>query len=304
MAHPSNPMSITLKDAPEMEYTRLGTTGLKVSRICLGMMSFGSKSWQPWVLEEDQAMPIIKAAYNRGVNFWDTANIYSLGKSEEITGKAWRAFAPSREHVVIATKLYSPLEVGKNTPFGRVVDFSAGGHVNNQGLSRKHIMASVEASLKRLQTDYIDLYQIHRFDYDTPLSETMLALHDLVRAGKVRYIGASSMYAWQFAKAQEIARTNGWTPFSSMQNFYNLVYREEEREMIPLCLDQGVGLMPWSPLARGFLTGRQKSLRSETDRFSKAFQHPNDNAILERVKEVASQLKVTPAQVCISQWLH
>lgn len=221
-----------------MDYVRLGQTGLKVSRICLGCMSYGAKKWQPWVLEEADAMPFFQRAIEVGINFFDTANVYSRGVSEEITGKALKEYA-KREDVVIATKVRGQMGDG----------------ANDQGLSRKHIMDQIDASLKRLGTDYVDLYQIHRFDYETPIEETMAALDDIVRAGKARYIGASSMYAWQFAKMQSVAEQNGLTKFVSMQPQYNLVYREEEREMLPLCKDQGVGVIPWSPLARGFLAG-------------------------------------------------
>src|SRR5438876_7683048 len=222
-----------------MEYVRFGSTGLKVSRICLGCMSYGrpTERW-PWALDEEQSRPFIKRALELGINFFDTANVYSNGASEEVVGKALRDFA-SRDMVLIATKLY----------------FDMGPGPNDRGLSRKHILSSIDASLKRLGTDYVDLYQIHRFDYETPIEETLEALNDVVRAGKARYIGASSMYAWQFAKMLAASRAHGWTPFVSMQPQYNLVYREEEREMLPLCKDQGVGVIPWSPLARGFLAG-------------------------------------------------
>ncbi|CAF4286206.1 unnamed protein product, partial [Adineta steineri] len=223
-----------------MPYVRLGNSGMQVSRICLGMMTYGTPKWHEWVLEEEQSRPFIKRALEMGINFFDTADVYSLGVSEEITGRALNDMA-IREEIVVATKVNFPTADGPN----------------RKGLSRKHIFDACDASLKRLNMDYIDLYQIHRFDKDTPIEETMEALNDLVRSGKVRYIGASSMYAWQFAKAQHIAEKNGWTKFISMQNHYNLVYREEEREMIPLCLDQGVGLIPWSPLARGFLIGNR-----------------------------------------------
>src|SRR5690348_146552 len=223
----------------EMEYTRLGKSGLKVSRIGLGMMSYGDRSERAWHLDESGAAPIVCRAAEAGVNFFDTADMYSNGESEEITGRLLDRFFARRDDYVLATKVYFPTGAG----------------ANDRGLSRKHIMSAVEASLRRLGTDYIDLYQIHRFDCDTPLEETMTALHDVVRAGKARYIGASSMYAWQFAKAQHVADAIGGTRFISMQNHYNLVYREEEREMNPLCLDQGVGVIPWSPLARGLLAG-------------------------------------------------
>ncbi|MGQ0600282.1 MAG: aldo/keto reductase, partial [Anaerolineales bacterium] len=216
-----------------MEYINLGNTGLKVSRICLGMMTYGSKQWRDWVLDETESRPFIQRALELGINFFDTANVYSLGVSETITGHALRDFA-KRDEVVIATKVHGTM----------------GPKPNQGGLSRKHIFDSIDASLKRLSTDYVDLYQIHRWDKETPIEETLEALHDVVKAGKARYIGASSMYAWQFAKALHIAGQRGWTRFVSMQNHYNLVYREEEREMISLCRAEGIGIIPWSPLAR------------------------------------------------------
>jgi len=223
-----------------MQYLPLGNTGLKVSRICLGMMTYGSKQWRDWVLDEEESRPFIKRALELGLNFFDTANVYSLGVSEEITGRALRDFA-RRDEVVIATKVHGTM----------------GPKPNQGGLSRKHIFDAIDASLRRLGTDYVDLYQIHRWDKETPIEETLEALHDVVKAGKARYIGASSMYAWQFAKALHLAERRGWTRFVSMQNHYNLVYREEEREMNPLCRTEGVGLIPWSPLARGFLAGNR-----------------------------------------------
>ena len=223
-----------------MQYVNLGSTGLKVSRICLGMMTYGTSQWRDWVLDEDDSRPFVQRALELGINFFDTADIYSVGVSEEVTGRALRDFAV-RDEVIIATKVFNPMS----------------GDVNARGLSRKHIMDAIDNSLRRLGTDYVDLYQIHRWDSTTPIEETMEALHDVVKAGKARYIGASSMYAWQFAKAQYTADQHGWTRFVTMQNHYNLVYREEEREMIPFCLDQGVGLIPWSPLARGFLAGNR-----------------------------------------------
>src|SRR5919204_1782674 len=221
-----------------MEYARLGSTGMKVSRICLGCMGFGdAERWvHKWVLNEEDSRPIIKKALELGINFFDTANVYSIGKSEEILGRALKDFA-NRDEVVIATKVHGKMREGPN----------------GAGLSRKAILSEIDHSLARLGTDYVDLYQIHRWDYDTPIEETLEALHDLVKAGKTRYIGASSMFAWQFAKAQHVAERNGWTRFVSMQNHLNLIYREEEREMLPLCADQGVGVIPWSPLARGML---------------------------------------------------
>src|SRR5512136_516272 len=223
-----------------MEYTRLGSAGLKVSRICLGCMGFGDATrWvHQWVLNEENSRPVIQKAIELGINFFDTANVYSIGKSEEILGRALKDFA-KRDEVVIATKVRGRMHDGPN----------------GEGLSRKAILSEIDNSLKRLGTDYVDLYQIHRWDYDTPIEETMEALHDVVKAGKARYIGASSMFAWQFAKAQHVAERNGWTRFVSMQNHYNLMYREEEREMLPLCADQGVAVLPYSPLARGMLAG-------------------------------------------------
>src|SRR5580693_5679616 len=217
-----------------MEYVNLGSTGLRVSRVCLGMMSFGNNSDRPWVLDDDAAEPIVRAAADGGVTFFDTADVYSAGASEVTTGRLLGKMF-RRDDVVVATKVFSPTGPGENS----------------RGLSRKHIVSGIDASLERLDMDYVDLYQIHRWDYQTPVEETMEALHDVVRAGKARYIGASSMFAWQFAKAQHAADDHGWTRFVSMQNHYNLIYREEEREMIPQCIDQGVGVIPWSPLARG-----------------------------------------------------
>src|SRR5688500_1793335 len=223
-----------------MEYVSLGRTGLKVSRICLGMMTYGTPKWRPWVLDETASRPFIQRAIERGINFFDTADMYSLGVSEEVTGRAVKDFA-RRDDVVIATKVFNPMGPGPN----------------DRGLSRKHVLASIDGSLRRLGTDYVDLYQIHRWDPETPIEETLSALHDIVRAGKARYIGASSMFAWQFARSLDLADRHGWTRFVSMQNHYNLVYREEEREMLPLCRDEGVGVIPWSPLARGFLAGNR-----------------------------------------------
>ncbi|MFD1046595.1 aldo/keto reductase [Kibdelosporangium lantanae] len=232
-----------------MRYIRLGSTGMRVSRVCLGMMSYGDSATRAWHLDEEAAEPIVRAAVDAGVTFFDTADMYSVGASEEITGRLLARLFPKRDDYVLATKVYFPMGEGPN----------------DKGLSRKHIMASIDDSLRRLGTDHVDLYQIHRFDYDTPLDETMEALNDVVRAGKARYIGASSMYAWQFAKAQRIAERNGWARFVSMQNHYNLIYREEEREMIPLCQDEGVGVIPWSPLARGRLARSGQTVRATSD---------------------------------------
>lgn len=276
-----------------MDYVNLGRSGLKVSRICLGAMSFGDPGWRDWVLPEEESRPIIRRALELGISFFDTADMYSRGVSEEVLGRALRDFA-RREEVVIATKVYFPIGEGPN----------------ERGLSRKHILDAVDASLRRLGTDYIDLYQIHRWDPETPIEETLETLHDLVRAGKVRYIGASSMYAWQFARALYLADRHGWTRFISMQNHYNLVYREEEREMIPLCLAEGVGLIPWSPLARGFLAGTRDrqgggTKRAESDAFAREmYFRDNDFEILERVQDLARRRGVTPAQVALAWLLH
>ena len=238
-----------------MQYVRLGQTGLQVSRICLGMMTYGTPKWRPWVLDEAASRPLVKHAIDLGINFFDTADMYSAGESEVLTGKFIKAYG-KREEVVVATKVYFPVEMEFR---GGATDAKPLTRPNMEGLSRKRIFHAVDASLKRLGTDYIDLYQIHRLDTQTPIEETMEALHDVVKAGKVRYLGASSMWAWQFAKAQQVAKDHGWTRFVSMQNHYNLAYREEEREMLPLCRDQGVAVIPWSPLARGFLAGNRQS---------------------------------------------
>jgi aryl-alcohol dehydrogenase-like predicted oxidoreductase len=248
-----------------MKYTRLGSTGLSVSRLCLGMMTYGTPAWRPWILDEAASRPLVKRAIELGINFFDTADTYSAGESEVLTGRFIAEFC-RRDEVVIATKVFFPvtMETRQGQPAGtdRLPP-------NTHGLSRKRIFHAIDASLKRLGTDYVDLYQIHRFDPRTPIEETMEALHDVVKAGKARYIGASSMWAWQFAKAQQVAKENGWTRFVSMQNHYNLVYREEEREMLPLCRDQGIAVIPWSPLARGFLAGnrvREDKSAGETSR--------------------------------------
>ncbi|MGD0746940.1 MAG: aldo/keto reductase [Acidimicrobiales bacterium] len=275
-----------------MNYTNLGTSGLRVSRICLGMMGFGNESERAWVIDEEAAEPIVRAAVEGGVTFFDTADTYSGGASEVATGRLVPKYL-SRDEVVIATKVFMPVTPGEN-----------GG-----GLGRKHILSGIDASLKRLDMDYVDLYQIHRWDPRTPIEETMGALHDVVRAGKARYIGASSMFAWQFAKAQHTAETHGWTKFVSMQNHYNLIYREEEREMIPLCLDQGVGCIPWSPLARGVLAGNRTreggrhTTRSSTDPFTDyLYDQPTDFDVVDAVVEVAAARDVAPAQVALA-WL-
>ncbi len=278
-----------------MEYVNLGKTGLKVSRICLGMMSYGTPEWRDWVLDEAAARPFIKRAIELGINFFDTADMYSLGVSEEVTGKLLKEFTTSREEVVLATKVYFPIGKGPN-----------GG-----GLSRKHIMEGIDNSLRRLGTDYVDLYQIHRWDYDTPIEETMEALHDVVKAGKALYIGASSMYAWQFAKAQYTVDLHGWTRFSAMQNHMNAVYREEEREMLPLCRDQGVGVIPWSPLARGFLAGNRKrdsddpTTRAKSDDFAKGmYYESHDFDVVDAVVAIAEEKGFSPAQIALAWLLH
>ena len=277
-----------------MNYTNLGTSGLRVSRICLGMMGFGSGSDRPWVIDEDAAEPIVKAAVEGGVTFFDTADAYSAGASEVATGKLVPKYL-SRDEAVVATKVFMPVTPGEN-----------GG-----GLGRKHILSGIDASLRRLNMDYVDLYQIHRWDPRTPIEETMEALNDVVRAGKARYIGASSMFAWQFAKAQHTAERNGWARFVSMQNHYNLIYREEEREMIPLCRDQGVGCIPWSPLARGVLAGTRtrdgarNTTRSSTDPFTDyLYAQPTDFDVVEAVDGVAQARGVPSAQVALAWLLH
>jgi 1-deoxyxylulose-5-phosphate synthase len=275
-----------------VKYVNLGKTGLRVSRVCLGMMSYGNDSDRAWVLDEDGAEPIVKAAVDGGITFFDTADVYSAGASEVATGRLLSKYF-SRDQVVVATKVHGAMGQGEN----------------DRGLSRKHILAGIDASLRRLNMDYVDLYQIHRWDPGTPIEETMEALHDVVRAGKARYIGASSMFAWQFAKAQYTADARGWTRFSSMQNHYNLLYREEEREMIPQCIDQGVGIIPWSPLARGVLagnrtrSGERHTTRAGTDRFSDSlYSMTGDFDVVDRVAAVASARGVPPAQVALA-WL-
>ena len=274
-----------------MNYVNLGKTGLKVSRICLGCMTYGSSKWRPWVLDEEQSRPYIARAIEKGINFFDTANMYSEGASEEVLGRALRDFA-RRDEVVIATKLFNPM---RSDPNGR-------------GLSRKAVFTEIDHSLRRLGTDYIDLYQTHRWDYSTPIEETMEALHDVVKAGKARYIGASSMFAWQFAKALYTADLHGWTRFVSMQNHYNLVYREEEREMLPLCADQGIGVIPWSPLARGFLAGNRnrqggETTRAQSDDFAKhLYFREDDFAVADRLTELAKARGVSNMEVALA-WM-
>jgi aryl-alcohol dehydrogenase-like predicted oxidoreductase len=277
-----------------MDYVRLGSAGLKVSRLCLGAMTYGDPGWRSWVLGEDASRPFVKRALERGITFFDTADFYSLGKSEEVLGRALRDFA-SRDAVVIATKAFYPMS----------------GDPNDRGLSRKHLMSAIDTSLRRLGTDYVDLYQIHRWDVETPIEETLRALHDIVRSGKARYIGASSTMSWQFAKALYLADRHGWTRFVSMQNHYNLVYREEEREMIPLCIEEGIGVIPWSPLARGFLAGNRKrgsrsaTPREESDSYGHGLYYADaDYDVADRVVEVARERGVAPAQIALAWLLH
>lgn len=270
-----------------MEYVRFGTTGLKVSKLCLGCMTYGTPDWRPWVLDEAASRPFIREAVDAGINFFDTADMYSLGRSEEILGRALRDFT-RREDVVIATKVFYPMS---DKP-------------NDRGLSRKHIMASIDASLERLGTDYVDLYIVHRFDPETPIEETLDALDDVVRSGKARYLGASSMFAWQFMKLLAAQRSAGLAPFVSMQNHYNLAYREEEREMLPLCREEGIAVTPWSPLARGLLAGTRQgdTRRAATDNLASAWydQRDMEDAIVAAVAQVAQQRGVTPAQVAMA----
>ncbi len=272
-----------------MQYVNLGKSGLKVSRLCLGMMTYGSKKWREWILDENEAKPFIKRALDAGINFFDTADVYSTGESERITGNLLKD--SKRENLVIATKVHGQMS----------------GDPNDRGLSRKHIMDSIDNSLKRLQMDYVDLYQIHRWDPNVPIEETLEALNDVVRAGKARYIGASSMFTWQFMKALHVSEMNGWAKFISMQNHYNLVYREEEREMIPLCEDQGIGLIPWSPMARGFFAGNRKrggggeTSRAQADPFAnELYFRDEDFVIAERAAEVAKSHNATASQVALA----
>jgi len=276
-----------------LQYVNLGSTGLKVSRLCLGTMTYGSKKWREWILEEEESKPYFRRALEAGINFFDTADVYSLGVSEEITGRALKEFGPSRDKVIIATKVFSVM----------------GEDPNQQGLSRKHIFHAIDDSLRRLGTDYVDLYQIHRFDYNTPIEETLEALDDVVRAGKALYIGASSMFAWRLQKMLHASDTLGLSRFVTMQNHYNLVYREEEREMIPLCKDQGIGIIPWSPLARGFLAGnrsrqdRGETLRAKTDAFAhEMYYRDSDFTIVDRVAEIAKKRGVSNAQIALA-WM-
>jgi aryl-alcohol dehydrogenase-like predicted oxidoreductase len=274
-----------------MQYTRLGSTGLKVSRICLGAMTYGSKKWREWVLEEPESRPFIQRALELGINFFDTADMYSLGVSEEILGRALKDFGPSRDRVAIATKVFNPM----------------GDDPNQRGLSRKHIMHSIDDSLRRLGTDYVDLYQIHRFDYETPIEETIEALDEVVKMGKALYLGASSMYAWQFAKLLYKADEMGCARFATMQNHYNLIYREEEREMLPLCREEGIGVIPWSPLARGFVMGNRRredhgdTVRAKTDTYAQGlYYQQSDFDVVDRITEVAKQRGISNAQVALA----
>jgi aryl-alcohol dehydrogenase-like predicted oxidoreductase len=275
-----------------MEYARLGRTGLEVSRLALGCMTYGDPGWRPWILDEAAARPHFQRAFELGINFFDTADMYSRGKSEEVTGRLLREMA-KRDDYVLATKVFFPVEKGPN----------------RSGLSRKHVLAACDASLKRLGTDFIDLYQIHRWDPETPAEEALEALDSLVRAGKVRYLGASSMAAWEFSRALYVAGERGWQRFVAMQNHYNLVYREEEREMIPLCIQEGVGLVPWSPLARGFLAGsrsregKKETARAQSDEFAdKMYFQPEDFDVLDAVLAVARLRDRKPAQIALA-WL-
>ncbi|MBV8641035.1 MAG: aldo/keto reductase [Verrucomicrobia bacterium] len=274
-----------------MEYVSLGNTGLKVSRICLGCMSYGSAKWRDWVLEESESIPFFRQALDAGINFFDTADMYSSGASEEVTGRALKKLGARREQIAIATKVYNPMG---DTP-------------NERGTSKKHIRHGIDASLKRLGVDYVDLYQIHRFDSTTPMEETLEALTDVINQGKALYIGASSMYAWQFAKLLHLADQNGYARFVTMQNHYNLVYREEEREMNPLCRAEGVGLIPWSPLARGFLAGNRRAedkgetVRAKTDEYAHGlYYQAGDFQVVERVTEIAKKREVANAQIALA----
>jgi len=276
-----------------MEYVNLGSTGLKVSRICLGCMTYGSRKWREWVLEEAESRPLIRQAIEAGINFFDTADMYSVGGSEEVLGRALKEFGPPRDRLVIATKVFNPM----------------GDDPNQCGLSRKHIHHAIDDSLRRLQTDYVDLYQIHRFDPSTPMEETLGALADVVRAGKALYVGASSMWAWQLAKMLDLAGERGWPRFVTMQNHYNLLYREEEREMIPLCRSEGLGLIPWSPLARGLLARSRQAgtVRSKTDEFARKLYEGTaaaDEKVIARVQSLAAAKGVPPARIALAWLLH
>jgi 1-deoxyxylulose-5-phosphate synthase len=278
-----------------MEYVNVGRTGLKVSRLCLGAMTYGSKQWRAWVLEEEEARPFIRRALELGINYFDTADMYSMGKSEEVLGRALKDFGTGRDRLVIATKVYMPMS----------------DDANDRGLSRKHIMHSIDKSLRRLGTDYVDLYQVHRFDVSTPVEETLRALDDVVRAGKALYVGASAMYAWQFMKMLATSDRLGVARFSTMQNYYNIIYREEEREMLPLCRAEDIAITPFSPLARGFVVGNRRkedygdTVRAKTDEYPrKQYYRPEDFAIVDRVGEIAKKRGVNNAQVALAWVLH
>jgi len=276
-----------------MDYVNLGSAGVKVSRLCFGTMTYGSKKWRQWVLEEDEAQPFYRRAIELGINFFDTADMYSLGVSEEITGRALKKYGPGRDKLVIATKVFNAMSDDPNA----------------RGLSRKHILHSIDASLRRLGTDYVDLYIIHRFDYRTRVEETMQALHDVVRAGKALYLGASSMFAYQFAKMLHASDQHLWSRFVAMQNHYNIIYREEEREMIPLCREEGIALTPWSPLARGFVAGDRRkgdfgdTIRAKTDEYGqRLYYQDSDFSVVERITEVAKKRGASNAQIALA-WL-
>ena len=279
-----------------MQYTKLGSTGITVSRIALGMMTYGSSKWRPWVLDEPAARPIVRRAVDLGINFFDTADMYSNGESEAVLGRLLREFDFPRERSIVATKVF----------------FSASDDPNQKGLSRKHIMHAIDNSLRRLQMEYVDLYQIHRYDYETSTEETMEALHDVIKAGKALHIGASSMFTWQFAQMQYTADLHGFTRFATMQNHYNIVYREEEREMIPYCIDEGIGVIPWSPLARGFVAGNRsrteksgETRRAQTDDYAqKMYYEPSDYEVVDRITEIAKQRGVSNAQIALAWILH
>jgi len=278
-----------------MDYINLGQTGLKVSRLCLGAMTYGSKQWRPWILEEEEARPFIRQAVELGINYFDTADMYSVGKSEEVLGRALKDFGPGRDRIIVATKVYMPMS---DDP-------------NDCGLSRKHIMRSIDNSLRRLGTDYVDMYQIHRFDASTPVEETLRALADVVRAGKALYIGASAMYGWQFMKMLATSDRLGLSRFCTMQNYYNVIYREEEREMLPLCRAEGIAVTPFSPLARGFVVGNRRkedygeTVRAKTDEYSRRqYYRPEDFAIVDRVTELAKKRGLNNAQVALAWVLH
>jgi aryl-alcohol dehydrogenase-like predicted oxidoreductase len=276
-----------------VQFVRLGSTGLKVSRICLGTMTYGSPTWRPWVLDEGASRPFIRRALELGINFFDTADMYSVGASEEVLGRALKDFA-RRDQVVVATKVFNPMGDG----------------ANDRGLSRKHIFDAIDASLNRLGMDYVDLYQIHRFDEETPIEETLDALDAVVRSGKARYIGASSMFAWQFCKMLSVSEGRGFARFATMQNHYNLVYREEEREMLPLCREEGIGVLPWSPLARGLLSGGHQrgqaggTLRAETDEYSRKLYTDADFEVVDRVVALGGRRGVPPARIALAWLLH